>query len=1197
MPETIFRYLLLFPYFIALGFFSFSQEVKHEHSMYHSFIENKGQWPKEVLFKTSFDGGNLWIQQRKFVFHLQDFSILHQNHTGSKKEIKAPEGIPQTVFHLNFPGANELHDIERSERTAAYTNYFIGNDPSRWASGVYGYGEATLKNFYNGIDLKLIEQKEELKYEFHVSPGVDPNVIAMEYAGYESLSVDKKGRLIVRTVLGEVIEEKPYVYQIVNGKIKEVECTFVVNGDKVSYKLGSYNKNVMLIIDPTLVFATYCGSPTDNFGMTATYGNDGTAYSAGTVYGNAYPMPDPFAYDISSNFTVPNNATYGITDVFISKYSADGTTMLWSTFLGGGDGTQGTETAHSLICDAQDNVYIYGATSSTDFPIQGGYQSSHAGGVSNSNFLYNGVYFTAQGTDIFVAKISANGQNLLASTYFGGSSNDGINYKVTSGIYNSAALYDSLTTNYGDQFRGEIMLDPAGNCLVASCTRSLDFPVQSAFQSSIGGNQDGVLFKLTNDLSTLVWSSYFGGSNNDACYSVKIDSSENVVFCGGTSSADLFTTPGSWQGSYGGGKTDGFVTKLDPSGTTILASSFLGMNLYDQAFFVEIDRNDNVFVVGQSSGGTFPVINAPFVNPNSGQFVVKLEPTLSAALNSTVFGNSNGNFNISPSAFLVDICGNIYISGWGANILQSVPLSGMPVTSNAFQQTPANGFDFYLLVIEREFAGMLYGSYLGGPAADEHVDGGTSRFDKNGIVYQSVCGGCGGNSDFPTTSGAWSSQNLSTNCNNLIFKFDFELIPNAEFTVDDNLGCASLEVTFENFSTQSDSYLWDFGNGDTSSVIFNPTLIYDTPGIYDVYLYVTDSICLLTDTAQITITVTDSLEISTSADLELCAPILVDLTAFTNGTATEFVWSTNINLTDTLNTNLSDSTLSITPSGPITYYVQASNIGCSIMDSVVVDFIGSSLSFTFQDSICSGESTTITATNSNPAISFTYDWNPDSVIVSPSVTNQVTVAPNVTQYIYVTASSSNGCVVNDSILVHVGYIPDNVVNASASEYLVPEGATVTLYGQPSGYTSYLWLPPFGVTNPNAISTDAIVDQETIYTLYVSDGVCTKSDTVAIKTYTYLCDDQYIFVPNAFSPNGDLENDVLFVRGGAVVKEMVFRIFDRWGEMVFEGLERSDGWDGTFRGKKLDPDVYDYYLKVICIDDTETIIKGNVTLLR
>ncbi len=1197
MLDTRFRYLLLTVLIVFQSLMSFGQEVKHEHSIHHAFMENKGQWPQDILFKTQFDGGNLWIQQRKFVFHLQDLSLIHENHLGSKKEVSAANGYPQTVVHLNFQGANEVTEIEKSERAPAYANFFIGNDPKHWASDVRSYGEARLKEFYNGIDLKLIEEHEELKYEFHVAPGVDPGVIAMEYVGQKNIEIDKKGRLVVHTELGDVIEDQPYVYQIVNGKIKQVECTFELHQNTVSYKLGNYDKFAELVIDPTLIFATYSGSITDNFGMTATYGHDGTAYSAGTVFGNAYPMPDPFAYNVSSNFTVAHNGTYGITDVFISKYAADGTTMLWATYLGGGDGTQGTETAHSMICDEQDNLYVYGATSSTDFPIQGGYQSGHAGGVANSNFLYNGVYFTSQGTDIYIAKLSANGHNLLASTYFGGSANDGINYKVTSGIYNSAALYDSLTTNYGDQFRGEIMLDPAGNCLVASCTRSTNFPVQSPFQPAIAGGQDGVIFKLTNDLSTLVWSSYFGGTNNDACYSVKVDSSNNIVFCGGTSSTDLFTTGGAWQPAYGGGKTDGFVTKLDPTGASVTASSFLGMSQYDQAFFVEIDRNDNVFLVGQSTGGTFPVINSPFVNPNSGQFVVKLDPTLSTALNSTVFGNGNGNFNISPSAFLVDICGNIYISGWGANILQSTPLSGMPVSSNAFQSNPPNGFDFYLLVIEREFAGMLYGSYIGGNQAEEHVDGGTSRFDKNGVVYQSVCGGCGGHSDFPTTPGAWSSQNLSTNCNNLIFKFDFELIPNAEFTVDDNLGCASFQVTFDNFSTQSDSYLWDFGNGDTSSVVFNPTLVYDTPGVYDVYLYVTDSICLLTDTAQITITVTDSLQLSTSADLELCVPMPIDLTAYTNGTATQYIWSSSSNFTDTLNSNLSDSTLSITPSGPITYYVEVSNPGCSAVDSVVVDFIGSSLTLSVQDSICAGESVVVTVTNNNPAISFTYNWEPDSIIVTPSVTDQVTVAPNVTQYVYVTASSSNGCVVDDSILIHVGYIPDNVVVASASETLVPEGATVTLYGQPSGYQSYLWLPPFGLTSPTSMTTDAQVDQETIYTLLVSDGVCAKSDTVLVKTYTFLCDDQYIFVPNAFSPNGDTENDVLYVRGGAVIKEMVFRIYDRWGEMVFEGLNRADGWDGTFRGKALDPDVYDYYLKVICIDDTETIIKGNVTLLR
>lgn len=1172
-----------------------AQDVQHEHSILHSFIENKGQWHEEVLFKSKFHGGNLWVQQNKFVLHLQDFSKLQSVH-GSPGKVNSKDENRQTVLHLNFVGSNEVEQISKSEKTDAYYNYFIGNKQDNWTSNVHGYGEAVLHDFYDGVDLKLIEKQEELKYEFHVHPGTEPTKIRMEYSGQEDIRINKKGQLVIKTELGDVIEEAPYAYQIVNGNIREVKCSFVVEDNGVSFDIGKYDPYAILVIDPVLVFATYCGSITDNFGMTATYGYDGTAYSGGVIYGNAYPTPDPLAYDVSSNFTVPDNPTYGITDVFVTKYSPDGTTMLWTTFLGGGDGTQGTETAHSLICDKQNNVYVYGATSSTDFPIVGGYQSSHAGGTANSNHYYNGVYFTNQGTDIFVAKISENGHNLLASTYLGGTGNDGVNYKVTSGIYNSVAAYDSLTYNYGDQFRGEIMLDTAGNCIVASCTRSTDFPTLNAFQSANNGGQDGVVFQLDGNLSTLQWSSYFGGSNNDACYSVKVDSSANVVFTGGTSSNDIVMTPGTWQTSYNGGKCDGFVVKLDPTGSSITASTYIGTSNYDQSFFVEIDRYDNIFLVGQSEGGTFPVVNASFVNPGSSQFVIKLDPDLLAPLNSTVFGNGGSAINISPAAFLVDICGNIYISGWGANILQSTPLSGMPVTTDAFQQTPSNGYDFYLLVIKREMAGMLYGSYIGGSLANEHVDGGTSRFDKNGVVYQSVCGGCGGHSDFPTTPGAWSDQNLSTNCNNLLFKFDFELIPEAEFTVDNNIGCASFTVTFDNFSTQSDSYLWDFGNGDTTSVIFNPVMTYDTAGVYDVYLYVTDSICLLTDTAEISITVTDSLEISTSPTIQLCSSVPVDMTAFTNGTADQFIWSSNINFTDTLNTDLSDSTLTITPQGPITYYVQAGNPGCTIVDSVTVDFIGSNLILSANDSICAGEQVVITATNTNPSINFDYLWEPDSVIVSPSITNQVTVAPQTTQYVYVTASAPNGCLVGDSILINVGFIPDGVVVASASEYFVTEGSTVNLYGEPSGYASYTWTPGEGLVNENAQSTQATVEQETIYTLSVSDGLCTKSDTTKIQVYQFICGDPYLYIPNAFSPNGDNNNDVLYVKG-TLIKEMVFRIYDRWGELVFESFDRADGWDGTFRGRPLDPDVYDYYLKVICIDDEESIIKGNITLIR
>lgn len=783
----------------------------------------------------------------------------------------------------------------------------------------------------------------------------------------------------------------------------------------------------------------------------------------------------------------------------------------------------------------------------------------------------------------------------MASTYMGGSLNDGVNSKVSSGTYNSVAAYDSLTSNYGDQFRGEIMLDSVGNCIVASCSRSTNFPVLNAFQPTNAGMQDGVVFKLSSNLSTLQWSSYYGGSNNDACYSVKIDSSHNIVFAGGTSSSNLPNTAGGWQSAYNGGKTDGFVVKLNPSGNTISQASYLGTTNYDQAFFVEIDRNDNVFVLGQSAGGTFPVFNAGFVNPSSSQFVIKLNSTLSTNLNSTVFGNGSPNINISPAAFLVDICGNMYISGWGANILQGTPMSGMPVSANAFQASAPDGFDFYLLVIERGFSGMLYGSYIGGNLAHEHVDGGTSRFDKNGVVYQSVCGGCGGHSDFPTTPGAWSNANLSTNCNNIVFKFDFELIPNAEFTADQTLGCATFNVTLDNFSTESDSYLWDFGNGDTTSVIFNPSITYDTPGIYDIYLYVTDSVCLLTDTAKITITVTDSIVLNLNETIELCAPVEIDLVASTNGTADYFIWSSNASFTDTLNTNLSDSVLTTTPPGTMMFYVLVGNDGCYTKDSVLVEFVSSALVLSGNDSICAGETTVITVTNLNPSITFTYDWNPDSIIVNTPAVDQVAVQPLITQYVYVTASASNGCVVTDSMLVAVSSIGDGLVIATASETLIPEGGTTTLIGQPAGL-NYQWTPEEGVTNPNMQSTSASVDQTTIYTLYASDGICTKSDTVLVKTYGFLCGDPYIYVPNAFSPNGDGENDIMYVRG-ELIEGMVFRIFDRWGEMVFESTDRNYGWDGTFRGKALDPDVYDYYLKAICVDGEESIIKGNISLLK
>lgn len=497
---------------------SAAQDVHdHDHSIYHAFIENKGQWNDDVYFMTKFNGGNLWVEKGRFFYHFQDFSEYQASHAALNKKI-IPETLTykQHALYTELIDANPSNEVIKMEPTSHYYNYFIGNDQSKWVNDVRGYHGITVKHIYDQIDLHFIEKHEELKYEYIVHPNADASEIRWKYHHHDQLKLKKNGDLLITTPLGALTEQKPYAYQIVNGKIIEIPCEYSLEEEFVTFEIGDYDADYALVIDPTLVFSTFCGAVSDNFGMTATYGYDGSAYNGGMVYGNDYPMPDPDAFDVTSNLTLPSVGVV-TTDAFISKYSDDGTTMIWSTFFGGGDNTQGTEVPHSLICDEDDNVYVYGVTSALDFPIVNGVQPNHGGGTPLS-INFNGTNFGNVGTDIFVAKFSANGHNLLGSTYVGGSGNDGVNYMVSAGNYNSVQAYDSLSLNYGDQFRGEIMLDEDRNVIVASCTRSTDFPVEQPFQAVNGGQQDGVVFKMTADFSGFIFSSYYGGTENDACY-------------------------------------------------------------------------------------------------------------------------------------------------------------------------------------------------------------------------------------------------------------------------------------------------------------------------------------------------------------------------------------------------------------------------------------------------------------------------------------------------------------------------------------------------------------------------------------------------------------------------------------------------------------------------------------------------------
>lgn len=1205
MNQRILLFILVFAGLNSL----WAQEIPEINSQYQ-FVENKGQWPEQVNFRADVPGGFIWLEEDKFNYQFLQYPHIHGH---SLEEIKDHDlKVKQHVIWAEFVDCNEQPTIQKNQKSTDYYNFLLGNNKKKWASYCYAYSDITYENFYPGIDMRIYEKNLDLKYDFTLQPNAK-NSIQIKYSGQDKIRINKKGNLIIETSLGQVIEEKPYAYQIKNGKLIEIECEFKLNKDIVTFALGDYDQNYKLTIDPVLIFASYSGSFSDNFGMTATYDDQGDMFSGGMAFGNGYPTT-PGAFDEDGTLTNLNaqaNAApaYGCTDVVITKYNSTGTSRLYSTYIGGGTDLGGTETVHSLIADSTGNLYFFGTTSSTDFPTTAGcYDDSHNGG-NFVGFVENGVYYYQPqggffgGVDIYVAILDPAGANLVGSTYIGGSGNDGINYNLNSNATgNYYSSYDSLQFNYGDQFRGEIMLDDSLNVYVASCSRSSDFPMRNAYQGTPGGGDyDGIVFKFDSLLTDLKFSTYLGGISKDACYSVKIINDTSIVVAGGTCSNNFPTTPGAYQGAYQGGIADAFISILSKDGQTLRHSTFFGTTDYEQNYFVEVDRWGKVFTVGQSRG-TVPVSPGTYSNPNSKQFLTKFSEDLSTMEISTVFGNGNGLINISPAAFLVDFCGNTYVSGWGAGLsagsqMQQTNLTGMPITFDAFQPSSGDGRNFYLIVLGRDFESLLYGSYIGSGSSREHVDGGTSRFDKNGIVYQSVCGGCTNDSGFPTTPGAVSNTNNSSNCNNLVFKFDFEIVPKAEFTPDVTEGCAPFTVQFMNTSSDSTNYLWDFGDGDTTSQDFNPVKVYDTPGVYQVKLLVTDTICLLVDTAEVTITVYDSLLITTMNDTVICGPATFDIWASSYGTSVEYQWSSTNQFLDTLNANLADSVLTINPGNPQYYYVRITNPWCTEIDSVYIDFIGDVLVINPDTNICLGDVINLQVVNTNPSVTFTYDWQPASEIISGQGTPTVTVSPSSTTTFTINAVSSNGCVISEDIEVGVYFIDPASVDATAQLDTIYQGGSTFLYASPdsAGYT-YQWVPPNTLDNPLLQSPLATPTQDTWYLVIIRKGGCVDTAQVKVTVLENICDDPTVFIPNAFTPNDDGINDEVLVRGDNI-ELMTFRIFDRWGEMVFETEDQTVGWDGTFKGKLLNPDVYVYYLDVTCVGGDEQLIKGNITIIR
>ncbi|MDA3883178.1 MAG: PKD domain-containing protein [Bacteroidales bacterium] len=1161
-----FRIALIFLFFACFGY---------AQAPYIHFSENNNQWPSQVKFRAALYGGFVYAESSCLTYQFFEEGAMSHSHAGISGSDDEDDELARSLqayiedstaqYTHNHDSHDELGEVGvhsykvyfkkmntncvlvGENQEAGVEHYYLGNNPQKWGTNVRVFQSIKYEKIYDNIDLILYDKSGGLKYDFIVHPRGKVKDIQLQYAGITQMSITADGHLSIPTSVNEVIEHKPYAYQIIDGDTVEVDCQYELEHFSVSYSVGSYDKKHSLYIDPELIFSTYSGATSDNWGFTATYDHENNAYAGGIVAGYGYPV-NTGAYQ--------ENYGGGSWDVALIKYNPSGTERLYATFLGGAS----AEMPHSLIVDQNNNLLILGTTGSEDFPIQNAYFPTFNGGKP---IVYNNVQNFNNGVDIFIAKLKADGSQLLASTYIGGSGNDGLNYDGEPLYYGR----DSLYYNYADGVRGEIMLDAEDNVYVATTTFSDDFPVLNASQTVSGGSQDAVIFKFSPDLSQLYWSTYFGGESKDAAYSVDINMENEAVYVtGGTCSQSVSMPGGGFLSSRIGGTVDAFVLRLNKDMGAVENATYYGSNSYDQAHFVRVNQFGDVFIFGQTtaSGNTL-IYNAPYNTPNSGQFLASFSHDLSSLNWSTVFGTGVNKPNISPTAFEVDICNRIYLAGSGRDWPQTrgwifngsyyyydigwdfiMGTNDMDITPDAFQPT-TDGKDFYIMVIDDQAQNLDYATYLGeqfygsiisydgfniirngcSSSGRDHVDGGTSRFDKHGYIYQSVCASCGGCNGFPVKPdpGAWSVSNNSMNCNNAVVRFfiDFGLLI-ADFELPE-LTCGSAGLVFENkteahYNNPLLNYTWDFGDGSPVSHEENPSHTYIEEGEFEITLIVEDSsACNQIDSITKNITIVRDVNEIVLDEKNICEGDTVQI-----GISQEYdpdltyQWTPSTGLendtlpqTDADPSETTEYTLTISSPGWCqTIYYQTVTVHAD--DYAIVD-IEVEINSQIKNPACEGDEVILRAITNNETYRYVWSTSPNfyPVLNSDFSRNWIEVTAQNPQRYYVKALSTY-CSFEDTSSVfldvsynHIRALGDTLIckddfASLDAENLIP-GNTLSYTWQPSAFVSLGQGTEHVVVNPERI-TDFIVYAEDENNCIATDTVSVEVDELRIETYFF-----------------------------------------------------------------------------------------------
>ncbi|MCB2378577.1 gliding motility-associated C-terminal domain-containing protein [Hymenobacter sp. BT635] len=671
------------------------------------FVENKNQWAAPVRFRADVPGGSVFLTATGLVYDWRSAADLLRAHDAAEAATRTHQPADDVAVHghavfVDFVGASAAAKSVGQQQLPAYHNYFIGNDPSRWASQVPLFEEVRYASLYPGTDLRVYgTEKGSLKYDFIVQPGGKPAAIALRYRGTNGLQLQPDGTLLVRTSVTEVVEQRPYAYQLVGGQRRSVPCQYRLTDNTLRYDFPQgYDRQQPLIIDPVVVACTYSGSTGSVWGAATGYDNAGNIYTGGFGQGSGYPVT-PGAYQISSR---------GSTEVAISKLNPTGSQLIYATYLGGSS----SDEVRALRTNSAGELYVLTSTSSLDFPFTAGCYDNSANGSG----------------DLAITHFNATGKVLLGSTYLGGNSVDApveldvnnagavvvgttfsTNFPTTVGAYDRttvgndlfvASLNASMTTLQWSTFLGgaqgpetgtAVQLEPTGNVLVTGTTNAPDFPATSgALRTGYANPGDAFVSRLRADGGALLASTFFGSLNGtDAITHVDTDAAGNVIICG-TTSGTLASTPGALTTPNG----RVFIAGLNNALTQqqFLAKPLNTSFLTTQSF--RLDDCGNIHLAGLDSTPGLPTVN-PLPNSGLNGFYTA---TLNATCSTQLFGSyfSSSSQHVHTNSHRIDEQGRLY---------QSFCTSGtFPTTATAYARTSrANGLDVLAFKIDQNTGG------------------------------------------------------------------------------------------------------------------------------------------------------------------------------------------------------------------------------------------------------------------------------------------------------------------------------------------------------------------------------------------------------------------------------------------------------------------------------------------------------------